>query len=202
MLQFFYEVGALANPVDLGVMSCSVILGIVFGALPGLTATLAVALLSTVTFGLPVDIAMIALIGSYVGAIYGPSHASILLGIPGSAAGAATALDGYVLAQQGRAGEAISIATVSSAIGTIIGLLALLALSPVLIELSLQFTSAEFFLLALFGVLICGSLDRTGHACERLDCRRAWPSGGLHRDGDNSRLSPLHLRFDRACRGH
>lgn len=158
MLQFFNEVVALANPVDLGVISASVILGIIFGSLPGLTATLAVALLSTVTFGLPVEIAMIALIGSYVGAIYGPSHASILLGIPGTAAGAATALDGYQLAQQGKAGEAISMATVSSALGTIIGLFALLALSPMLIQLSLQFTSAEFFLLAVFGVLICGSL--------------------------------------------
>ncbi|MBU2980205.1 tripartite tricarboxylate transporter permease [Lentibacter algarum] len=158
MLQFFHEIIALANPLDLGVMAIAVIVGIIFGALPGLTATLAVALLSTVTFGLPVDIAMTALIGSYVGAIYGPSHASILLGIPGSAAGAATALDGYQLAKQGRAGEAISIATAASAMGTIIGLIALIALSPILIELSLQFTSAEFFLLALFGVLICGSL--------------------------------------------
>jgi putative tricarboxylic transport membrane protein len=158
MLQFFHEIIALATPINLGVMAGSVVIGIMFGALPGLTATLAVALLSTVTFGLPVELAMISLIGAYVGAIYGPSHASILMGIPGSAAGAATALDGYVLAKQGRAGEAISTATVASVIGTIVGLLALIAVSPVLIALALKFTSAEFFLLALFGVLICGSL--------------------------------------------
>jgi putative tricarboxylic transport membrane protein len=158
MLSFLHEIIALATPLNMAVMSGSVILGIIFGALPGLTATLAVALLSTVAFGFPVDIAMVALIGSYVGAIYGPSHASILLGIPGSAAGAATALDGYTMARQGRAGEAISMATTASVIGTIFGLFALIALSPILIELALQFTSAEFFLLALFGVLICGSL--------------------------------------------
>jgi putative tricarboxylic transport membrane protein len=158
MMQFFYEIYALATPINLLVMSGSVIIGIIFGALPGLTATLAVALLSTVTFGLPVELAMVSLIGAYVGAIYGPSHASILIGIPGSAAGAATALDGYMLAKQGRAGEAIATATVASVIGTIVGLLALIAVSPILIDLALQFTSAEFFLLALFGVLICGSL--------------------------------------------
>jgi putative tricarboxylic transport membrane protein len=155
---FFHEVVALVTPLNAAVMIGAVTLGIIFGALPGLTATLAVALLSTVTFGLPVDIAMVALIGAYVGAIYGPSHASILIGIPGSAAGAATALDGYKLALQGRAGEAISLATTASVIGTVLGLFALIALSPPLISLALQFTSAEFFLLALFGVLICGSL--------------------------------------------
>lgn len=158
MLSFLHEIVAMVTPLKMLVLSGSVILGIIFGALPGLTATLAVALLSTATFSLPVDVAMIALIGAYVGAMYGPSHPSILLGIPGSAAGAATALDGHQLAKQGRAGEAISMATTSSVIGTIFGLVALVLLSPLLIELALQFTSAEFFLLALFGVLICGSL--------------------------------------------
>lgn len=159
MLQsFLYEIVAMVTLTNMAVLAGSVTLGIVFGALPGLTATLAVALLSTVTFGLPVNLAMIALIGAYVGAIYGPSHSSILLGIPGSAAGAATALDGFPLAQKGLAGEAISSATVASVIGTILGLFALILVAPTLIELALHFTSAEFFLLALFGVLICGSL--------------------------------------------
>lgn len=158
MQQFFYEIYALATPINMAVLFGSVITGIIFGALPGLTATLAVALLSTVTFSLPVEVAMMSLIGAYVGAIYGPSHSSILMGIPGSAAGAATALDGYALAKQGRAGEAIATATVASVIGTVLGLFALIAISPVLVALALNFTSVEFFLLALFGVLICGSL--------------------------------------------
>ncbi|PVE22999.1 transporter [Microvirga sp. KLBC 81] len=158
LASFIHEIFAMVTPLNMAVMAGAVTLGIIFGALPGLTATLAVALLSTVTFTLPVELAMIALIGAYVGAIYGPSHASILLGIPGSAAGAATALDGYAMAQQGRAGEAIAMSTTASVIGTIVGLFALIAFSPILIQLALQFTSAEFFLLALFGVLICGSL--------------------------------------------
>lgn len=158
MMQLFHEIIALVTPINMVVLFGSVIIGIIFGALPGLTATLAVALLSTVTFTLPVELAMISLIGAYVGAIYGPCHSSILMGIPGSAAGAATALDGYQLAKQGRAGETIATATVASVVGTIVGLVALIAVSPLLVALALNFTSVEFFLLALFGVLICGSL--------------------------------------------
>lgn len=159
MLQiFFVQLVEIATPINLLVLFSSAALGIMFGALPGLTATLAVALLSTLTFGLSTDLAMFSLIGAYVGAIYGPSHSSILLGIPGSAAGAATAIDGHVLAQQGRSGEAIATATLASVIGTILGLIAMVLLSPLLVELALNFTSVEFFLLAVFGVLICGSL--------------------------------------------
>ncbi|HEX6142746.1 MAG TPA: tripartite tricarboxylate transporter permease [Geminicoccaceae bacterium] len=155
---FLTQVVLLATPLNLLVLLAAVVLGMVFGALPGLTATLAVALLSTATFNVATEIAMVALIGAYVGAIYGPSHSAILLGIPGTAAGAATALDGAILAQRGQGGEAIASATLASVIGTVFGLIAMLLLAPVLIDLALQFTSAEFFLLALFGVLICGSL--------------------------------------------
>jgi putative tricarboxylic transport membrane protein len=155
---FLNEFIALATPMNMAIMAAAVVMGMLFGALPGLTATLAVALLSSVTFGMSTELAMVALIGAYVGAIYGPSHTSILLGIPGTAAGAATALDGHILAKQGHGGEAIASATVASVIGTIIGLIAMILLAPTLIDLALQFTSAEFFLLALFGVLICGSL--------------------------------------------
>jgi putative tricarboxylic transport membrane protein len=148
----------VTSPLKIAVLVGAVILGIAFGALPGLTATLVVALLSTVTFGMPTDLAIVALLGSYVGAIYGPSHSSVMLGIPGTAAGAATALDGHPLAKAGRGGEAIATATVASAFGTLIGILAMLMVIPLLTALALQFTSVEFFLLALFGVLICGSL--------------------------------------------
>lgn len=171
--QFFSQLFLVMSPVNAFVLASAVALGIMFGALPGLTATLAVALLSTVTFGMPTDIAMVALIGAYVGAIYGPSHSAILLGIPGTAAGAATAMDGHVLARQGRGGEAIATATIASAVGTAIGLLAMLMVIPFLIDLALEFTSIEFFLLALFGVLICGSLTSPDMPS------KGWLSGSL-----------------------
>ncbi|NMG41830.1 transporter [Chelativorans sp. ZYF759] len=159
MLQsFFVQLVEIATPINMLVMVSATALGIIFGALPGLTATLAVALLSTLTFGFSTELAMVALIGAYVGAIYGPAHSSILLGIPGSAAGAATAIDGHILAKQGKSGQAIATATLASVIGTIFGIIAMVLLSPFLVELALNFTSIEFFLLALFGVLICGSL--------------------------------------------
>jgi putative tricarboxylic transport membrane protein len=155
---FLAQILAVATPINLGVLTGAVMLGVMFGALPGLTATLAVALLSTVTFGMPIDLALFALLGAYVGAIYGPCHSAILLGIPGTAAGAATALDGHPLAKMGHGGQAIATATVASVIGTLFGILAMVLISPLLIMLALNFTSVEFFLLALFGVLICGSL--------------------------------------------
>jgi putative tricarboxylic transport membrane protein len=156
--QFVEQLFLLMTPEALGVLVASTVMGVVFGALPGLTATLVVALLSSVTFGLPTELSMVALIGAYVGAIYGPSHSAILLGIPGTSAGAATALDGHLLAMQGYGGQAIATATITSAIGTVAGILAMLLVIPVLVQLALKFTSFEFFLLALFGVLICGSL--------------------------------------------
>jgi putative tricarboxylic transport membrane protein len=156
--QFVEQLFLLMTPEAIGVLVGATVLGVVFGALPGLTATLVVALLSSVTLGLPTELSMVALIGAYVGAIYGPSHSAILLGIPGTSAGAATALDGYPLAMQGYGGQAIATATISSAIGTVVGILAMLLVIPVLVQLALKFTSFEFFLLALFGVMICGSL--------------------------------------------
>lgn len=158
IFDFLQEVVALATFFKLAVLASSVILGIVFGALPGLTATLAVALLSTVTFSYPTEVALLALIGAYVGAVYGACHSAILIGIPGTSAGAATVLDGHKIAMQGRGGQAIANATMGSMIGTIVGLVAILLVMPLMTALALEFTSIEFFLLAIFGVLICGSL--------------------------------------------
>lgn len=150
----------LASFYHIGILIAAVIMGIAFGALPGLTATLGVALLTTVTFtlDLSVETSMIALMGVYVGAIYGGCHPAVLLNIPGTAAGAATALEGHPLCQQGRGGEAIATATIMSFAGTVFGVLAMLVMVPVLGQLALKFQSAEYFLLAMFGVLICGSL--------------------------------------------
>ncbi len=157
---FGQQLGKIVSLQHLAVMLAAVIMGIAFGALPGLTATLGVALLTTVTYSLdlPIETSMIALMGVYVGAIYGGCHPAVLLNIPGTAAGAATALEGHPLCRQGRGGEAIATATVTSFLGTVIGVLAMLLLVPLLTVLAIRFQSTEYFLLALFGVLICGSL--------------------------------------------
>ncbi len=134
------------------------ILGIVFGAMPGLTATLGVALLTTLTYGIDQDTAFIALLSIYVGAVYGGSYSAILLNIPGTAAAAATAVDGYPLAQKGEAGRALGMTTTASLVGTVFGLLCLVMVAPFIIELALEFTTFEKFWLAMFGIIISGTL--------------------------------------------
>ena len=134
------------------------LLGIVVGALPGLTATLGVALLTTLTYKMAPDQAILVLVCMYVGAIYGGSRSAILLNIPGTPASAATTLDGFPLAKAGRAGYAMALATSGSALGTLVGLIMLAITAPVLAEFALDFGSYEFFWLALFGVIISGQL--------------------------------------------
>jgi len=148
-----------SDPVTYIYLISSVFLGIAFGALPGLTATLAITIL-TGFFGnkIPLDYSMIALLGAYVGAIYGGSYPTILLNIPGTAASAATAMDGYPLAKRGRGGEALGLTTTASLIGTLIGTVALLIFVWVLLLVSKNIASPEKALLALFGILLSGTL--------------------------------------------
>lgn len=132
--------------------------GILVGCLPGLSATLCIALLTTLTLKLPANDAILILISSYVGTLYGGSRSAILLNIPGTAANAASCADGHALARRGEAGRAIGIATSGAFCGTLFGVLCLAAFTPLLAEVALSFGAFEFFWLALFGVVISGSL--------------------------------------------
>ncbi|VTU37982.1 Tripartite tricarboxylate transporter TctA family protein [Variovorax sp. PBS-H4] len=134
------------------------LLGIIVGVLPGLSATLCIALLTTLTIKLAPNDAILILICSYVGAIYGGSRTAILLNIPGTAANAASCADGFALARKGEAGRAIGIATSGAFTGTLFGVLCLAMFTPALAELALSFGAFEFFWLALFGVAMSGSI--------------------------------------------
>ena len=158
-LQFFSILFDLVSqPSNLLILFASSFIGILFGAMPGLTATLGIALLTTLTYSLNTDTALISLLGMYVGAVYGGSYPAILLNIPGTPAAAATALDGYPMAKRGEGAKALGLTTTASLIGTLIGLVFLVVLSPAIATVALQFTSWEFFLLALFGIIISGSI--------------------------------------------
>jgi len=146
------------NPVSIGLGLGGGLLGIVVGILPGLSATLVIALLTTLTIKLPANDAILVLICSYVGALYGGSRTAILLNIPGTAANAASCADGFALAQRGEAGRAIGIATSGSFTGTLFGVLCLAAFTPSLAEVALAFGAYEFFWLALFGVTMSGTI--------------------------------------------
>ncbi len=162
-LQLFFDaIVALTSVQSIFTAAWSVLLGIIMGTLPGLTATMGVALLTTLTYRMGAEQAILALVCMYVGSIYGGSRSAILLNIPGTPASAATTLDGYPLARAGRAGYAMGIATTSSAIGTVVGIFFLAATAPVLADIALDFHSYEFFWLALFGVIISGQLTAAG----------------------------------------
>ena len=167
---FAKALAGFADPLTLLIIAGACLLGIVIGALPGLTATMGVALLTTLTLKMPSDRALLVLVCSYVGAIYGGSRSAILLNIPGTPANAAACLDGYALAQQGLAGRAIGISTTGSVMGTLIGMFFLALFTPVLGEVALKFGAYEFFWLALFGVIISGNL--TGN-----DPLKGWLAG-------------------------
>jgi putative tricarboxylic transport membrane protein len=151
-------IAAIATSGGIFVVAWATLLGILVGMIPGLTATLGVALVTTLTFGMHRDTAILVLICVYIGAIYGGGRTAILLNIPGTPANAASALDGFPLAQKGRAGEAMAIATTGSFLGTLLGMIGLALIAPWLAEFALDFTSFEFFWLAVFGVLLCGQL--------------------------------------------
>lgn len=156
---FLGGLGVIAgDPVALAAVVWATLLGMAVGMMPGLTATLGVALLTTLTFRMPAGDAILILICMYVGAIYGGSRSAILLNIPGTPANAASALDGHPLARAGRAGEALVLTTVGSTLGTLFGLIALALVAPTLAEFALSFGSYEFFWLAVFGIIISGHL--------------------------------------------
>jgi putative tricarboxylic transport membrane protein len=146
------------NPTSIAYGLGGALTGIIVGCLPGLSATLCIALLTTLTLKLPTNDAILVLVCSYVGTLYGGSRSAILLNIPGTAANAASCADGHALAKRGEAGRAIGIATSGAFTGTLFGVFCLAALTPELSHVALSFGSYEFFWLALFGVTISGSI--------------------------------------------
>jgi putative tricarboxylic transport membrane protein len=169
---FFQSLGGFLTPTAILYALVASFVGFVIGALPGLTATMGVALMTTLTIKLAPNDALLILICTYVGAIYGGSRSAILLNIPGTPASAASCIDGHALAKQGLAGRAMGIATSGSILGTWIGMLALAFFTPVLGEMALKFGAYEFFWLAVFGVVISGNL--TGN-----DPLKGWIAGFL-----------------------
>jgi putative tricarboxylic transport membrane protein len=134
------------------------IAGMVVGSLPGLTATMAVALLVPFTYTMSPVAGLVSLGAIYMGCIYGGCFSAILINTPGTPSSIGTTFDGYPLARQGRGEEAIIGATVGSVFGGIVGVLALIFLSPPLAKLALSFGPAEYFWVGVFGLTIISSL--------------------------------------------
>ena len=132
--------------------------GIMVGALPGLTGTMAMALLLPLTYGLASIPGVMLLLGVYCGSIYGGSITAILINTPGTPASAATSLDGYPMAQKGHGLKALHVALSASTIGGLFSCAVLLFAAPPIASFALKFGPAEYFALALFGLTIIASV--------------------------------------------
>lgn len=142
----------LVSPQGLILLVLGVIAGMIFGAAPGVTAIAGLAVLTPVTFGMSFAPAMSLLLGAYTGGYFAGSIPAILINTPGTPANAATAVDGYLMAKNGRADEAVCLAVICSVIGGLISVLILATVAPVLAKVALKFTSVEYFSLALLGL--------------------------------------------------
>ncbi len=147
-LQYF------ANPAMFLASFAGVLVGIIFGALPGLTATMTIAVFIPFTFGLSPFISFAFLLGLYSGAVYGGSVSAILINIPGTPSAIATSLDGYPMSREGRAGEAIGISTVSSTIGGFLSVIVLMFAAPAIASVALKFSAEEYVGITLIGLSI------------------------------------------------
>jgi putative tricarboxylic transport membrane protein len=138
------------------------VVGLIFGSIPGLTFSMALALLVPFTFGMEPTPAIAMLLGTYVGGMTGGSVSSILLGIPGTPSSAATVFDGHPMAQRGQASVALGTAVVASTFGGLFSLIVMMLLLEQVAALAMAFGPAEIFALVLFGLsTICGLAERS-----------------------------------------
>ena len=147
------------DPYLLMLTALGTLAGIYVGAIPGLSVTMATSILISFTFKWDVNAALALIAGVFVGGVYGGARTAILLNIPGAPSAIATAIDGYPLAKKGKAGEAIGLSTVMSVIGGLIGVLALAVAAPLISEIALKFTSRDYMLLGIIGILLVGTLS-------------------------------------------
>ena len=150
---------AALTPVNLLLAIGGVLAGIIIGALPGLSATMAVAVLVPFTFTMDPASGLIALGAIYTGAIYGGSYSAILVNTPGTPSAIATTFDGFPMAKRGDGALAVTLATLASVTGGLVGGLSLLFLAPPLATVALAFGPPEYFWLAVFGLTLISALS-------------------------------------------
>ncbi|MEC8917485.1 MAG: tripartite tricarboxylate transporter permease [Pseudomonadota bacterium] len=151
--------GVLTDPISLAVILLGTIIGVLVGALPGLSSSMAVALLLPFTIYLEPIPAISMLAALYCAGTFGGSITAILINAPGAPPAAATAFDGFPMAQRGEAGRALGMAAVSSVIGGIISLIVMVMAAPALARIASSFGPPEYFALAIFGLSMLASIS-------------------------------------------
>ncbi len=149
----------VANPQAMLMVFIGTFMGLIFGSLPGLTATRAVALLVPMTFTMEPVVAIGIMLGAYVGGISGGAVSAILLNIPGTPSAVVTTLDGHPMARAGRGAEALGWAAIASGFGGLLSWLFLVFFSPVLAKIATSFSAPEYAALALFGLTIISAVS-------------------------------------------
>lgn len=144
----------LMSPWGLVLAVLGTVLGVVLGAMPGISSTMALAILLPISFSMDPHLAILFLLAVFVASVYGGSISAILINIPGTPGAIVTQLDGYPMARSGRAGEALTFALVSSTLGGLIGLLVLVLVAPMLAAAAMEFRSPEFTAVAVFGLVL------------------------------------------------
>lgn len=158
-ISFWQILQNVLNMQNVLMAAAGTLIGIIFGALPGFTAAMGVAILLPLTFGMNPASGLILLGALFGGAMYGGSIAAILINTPGTPSAAATVLDGYPMAKKGLAGQALRESVFASFLGGIMGVTVLLFFAPPLAKISLMFGPPEYFLLAIFALTIIASLS-------------------------------------------
>ncbi len=148
------------QPINLLLIVAMVSLGIVFGAIPGLSATLGIALLLPVTFGLSTETSFVLLLAIWIGGVSGTFISAVLIGIPGSSSAIATCFDGYPMTQKGQANKALAIGMTASFIGTVVSVLLATLLSPVIAKFALTLGPWEYFSLCFCAITLVASLSK------------------------------------------
>lgn len=155
---------AWTDPTLLALTALGTFAGIYVGAIPGLSVTMAVAILISFTYRWDVTEALALMVGIFMGGVYGGARTAILLNMPGAPAAVATALDGYPLAQKGQAGPAIGLSTVMSGVGGFVGIALLAVAAPAIAEFAIRFQPRDYLLIAILGLVLAGALTRTSLA--------------------------------------
>jgi len=142
------------TPALLALSLTGVLVGVILGALPGISSTMALAVLLPISYPMQPETAMVFLIGVFSASVFGGSISAILVNIPGTPGAIVTQFDGYPMAQAGRAGEALSYALLASTIGGLLGLAILTMIAPLIASAAVQFRSPEFAAAAVFGLIM------------------------------------------------
>lgn len=148
----------LIHPWGMVLILFGVVVGFIFGATPGLTATMGVALFIPLTFPLPADLAIATMIALYCGSMAGGAIPAILLNIPGTPSAVVTTLDGYPMAKNGQAAKAYGWALIASIVGGLVSWLVLVTLAPALAQLALKLGPAEYAATAFLAMTIIASI--------------------------------------------